>query len=396
MIVSSDAGSVWAALSGTVDMAAARRDKGALVAVQHYSARAATLGELRVEQSRTSYRVVPDSTGGSTLALRSNTPVATAVVQHTRGIGRRVEWNVGATLAATNGDQRLGPSTQLAWNASDKVRLSTSWARTHQFAQSLRNAESVVGNVFPVDIYMGAGAPGIPVARCQLGVLSASYHPRSGLRIGMQAYERRSDGLLLVAPREGEPFATHSFVVGSGTSRGVSADAALSSKRFGVVASYGLQHVRLAYGTSSYIPENGATHLAQCGVIAFPSPSASIRLGATAAMGRRATTIANAFEWEANNMVDRGSEFGGSPSYAGEALGGTALPTYFRLDLGARKEWHIGVGGRDATIALFGTATNILGRKNILTYAKDVSSGQLTGVEMRPLAPLVVGLDWAF
>lgn len=392
----SDAGSVWVSQSGPVDMAAARRDKGLLLAVQHYSTRTTTLGELRFEQSRTSYRVVPDSTGSPSLALRASTPVATAVVQHGRGIGKRVELNAGATVAATSGRQRIGPSVQLAWNASDQFKVAANWSRTHQFAQSLRNAESVVGNVFPVDIYMGAGAPGIPVGRCQLGVLSASYRPRAGLRLGMQAYERRSDGLLLVAPLEGEPFATGAFVVGSGTSRGVSADAALSAKRYGIVASYGLQHVRLEYGPSSYVPESAATHLAQCGVIVFPSATASIRLGATAAMGRRATAIANGFEWEANNILDRGSEFGGNPSYAGEALGGTALPAYFRLDLGVRKQWRIGVGGRDATIALFGTATNILGRKNVLTYAKDPSSGRVAGIEMRPRAPLVVGLDWAF
>src|SRR5438093_3445626 len=74
-----DAGSVWAAQSGPVDMTAARRDKGLLVAVQHYSTRTTTLGELRVEDSRTSYRIVPDSTAGPTWALHSNTPVATAV-----------------------------------------------------------------------------------------------------------------------------------------------------------------------------------------------------------------------------------------------------------------------------------------------------------------------------
>ena len=391
-----DAGSAWASHAGPVDMAAARRDKGLLLAVQHNTARTVTLGELRVEQSRTSYRILPDSTSGPSWALAGNTPVATAVARHGRAIGRRIELNVGAALAATGSAQHVGPSAQLVWNASNRVRLSGSYAEAHQFAQSLRNAESVVGNVFPVEIYMGAGAPGVPVARSRLGVIAGSYRPREGLRFGTQAYERRADGLLLVAPSEGEPFAMGAFTVGSGTSRGVSADAALSAKRYGIVASYGLQHVSLTYGSSSYVPESGATQLAQCGVIAFPNATTSIRLGLTAAMGRRATAIAGGFEWEANNILDRGSEFGGSPYYGGEALGGTALPTYYRLDLGVRKQWHVGVVGRDATVALFGTATNILGRKNILTYVRDPSTGNLSGVEMRPRAPLVLGLDWEF
>lgn len=391
-----DAGSAWASHAGPVDMGAARRDKGLLLAVQHHSARTVTLGELRVEQSRTSYRIVPDSTSGPSWALEANTPVATAVARHGRAIGRSVELNVGAALAATGGTQHLGPSAQLVWNASSRVKLSGSYAQAHQFAQSLRNAESVVGNVFPVDIYIGAGAPGVPVARSQLGVIAGSYRPREGLRFGAQAYERRAGGLLLVAPVEGEPFAMGAFAVGSGISRGVSADAALSAKRYGIVASYGWQHTSLSYGSSSYVPESGATHIAQCGVVAFPNATTSIRLGLTAAMGRRATAIAGGFEWEANNILDRGSEFGGSPYYGGEALGGTALPTYYRLDLGVRKQWQVGVGGRDATVALFGTATNILGRKNILAYVRDPSTGNLSGVEMRPRAPLVLGLDWGF
>ena len=95
-------------------------------------------------------------------------------------------------------------------------------------------------------------------------------------------------------------------------------------------------------------------------------------------------------------MLDRGSEFAGNPYYDGAALGGTALPAYYRIDLGVRKQWRFGVMGRDANLALFATATNLLGRKNILTYAKDPSTGDPVGVEMRPLSPLLVGLDWGF
>ena len=77
--------------------------------------------------------------------------------------------------------------------------------------------------MFPVDVYLGAGASGVPVARCEQDVIAADFRPRRGLRFALQAYERRSDGLVLVAPRDGEPFATGPFAIGSGVSRGVSA-----------------------------------------------------------------------------------------------------------------------------------------------------------------------------
>ena len=105
---------------------------------------------------------------------------------------------------------------------------------------------------------------------------------------------------------------------------------------------------------------------------------------------------AGGFEWEACNLLDQGCEFSGSPSHDGEALGATTPPAYFRVDLGVRKHWHFHLGGRDAVVALFGTVTNLFDRSNVLTYLRDPSTGDRQPVEMRPLAPLLVGLDWRF
>jgi hypothetical protein len=145
-----------------------------------------------------------------------------------------------------------------------------------------------------------------------------------------------------------------------------------------------------------YVPDFGTAHLLDAGVIFFPTATSSIRLGATGALGRRGTAPSGAVEWEACNLRDRGCELGGSPHYDGAALGGTRLPGYLRLDLGVRQHWHVHLGGRDAVVALFGTVTNVLGRNNVLTYAGDPATGARTAVEMRPFAPLVVGLDWQF
>jgi hypothetical protein len=47
-------------------------------------------------------------------------------------------------------------------------------------------------------------------------------------------------------------------------------------------------------------------------------------------------------------------------------------------------------------LAAFATVTNLFGRQNLLTYARNPSSGEITEIGMRPLAPLVIGLDWRF
>ncbi len=402
-------GSTWAAETGPLTMASTREDAGFLIGVDRSSQRAGTTAQLRIERSRTSYRIVSDSTSGPTWAAEASLPVATGSVRHRHAVGRALEIQIGGSVAAARDRGHLDPRAQVLWKPSTRLQLSGSYARTHQFAQSLRNPESVVGNIFPADLYLGAGAaaaasggspsgaPRVPVARSQLSVLALSFQPRAGLRLGAQAYGRRSDGLLLVAPIEGEPFATKgAFAIGSGTSWGVSADAALSARRCGIVASYGLQQARVEYGSTGYTPESGVRQTFEGGVIVLPTPTTSIRISVAAALGRRTTAISDGFEWEATNILDRGSEFGGSPHYSDGALGGTSLPGYYRLDAGIRKEWRLGIAGRDATLALFGTATNILGRKNVLTYARDPSTGEMSGVEMRPRAPLVVGLDWGF
>ncbi|MGH7702073.1 MAG: hypothetical protein ACREMO_03205, partial [Gemmatimonadales bacterium] len=327
--------------------------------------------------------------------LSALTAPATAFAQHQRAIGHRMELTLGASLAAVGGDLHLGPRAQLRWQPSGRLALSGSYARLHQFSQSLRNEESVVGGVFPADLFIGAGAPGVPTARSDQGVLAADYRPWAGVRLGLQAYERRLAGLLLVAPRDGEPFSTGPFAVGSGVARGVSVDAAVSTARLGLVASYALQRVRFSSGNSSYVPDYGATHLLDGGVIVSPTRSSSIRLSATAAFGRRTTPISGQLEWEAC-LLGQGCEFGGSPHYDGERLGGTRLPPYLRVDLGFRQTWHLKVGGRDAMLALFGTVSNILNRRNVLTYARNPTTGERSAIEGLPLAPLVAGLEWRF
>jgi hypothetical protein len=113
-------------------------------------------------------------------------------------------------------------------------------------------------------------------------------------------------------------------------------------------------------------------------------------------MGRRTTTVRGPFEWEACNLLDRGCEFAGSPQTQVDQLGSTELPSYVRVDFVARKHWHARLAGRDALIGAFAAATNLLDRRNVLTVIVDPVTGRRSAVDMRPLAPLVVGIDWRY
>lgn len=396
----------WSA-SGTADatwnadtarplvMASERYDAGLLAAVERTASGRTTRAGVHVRRSRTSYRSASVGGGGPALALAARTPVAALFAAHERALGRSLVANA-AVSAQSAGRLYMDPQVALRWHALPLLTLSGSYARVHQFAQSLRNTESVVGNVFPADLFLGAGAGQVPVARADRGVLAAEWNPRSGLRLGAQGFVRAARGLALVAPRTGDPFATGSVASGSGRSHGLSVDAAVGGARSGLVASYGWQRVRLDYADSGYVPGYAASHRVDAGVIVFPSGTSSLRLGATAAFGRRATPVADALEWESCNLLDYGCELAGSPRQAADQLGATKLPGYLILDVGLRKHWHLDLAGRNALVALFGTVTNVLGRRNTLAVVTDRSTGERTTVGMRPLAPLVVGLDWQF
>jgi hypothetical protein len=269
-------------------------------------------------------------------------------------------------------------------------------ARRRQFAQSLRNPESVAGNIFPADLFVGVGVDGVPIARSDVGIVSLEHRPAPGLRWGVQAYARDFDHLALVAPRDDDPFATSGFAKGSGVARGIAVEGGANGARYGVLVSYGLQHVRMSVEDARYVPDHGATHSIDAGVIVFPSVTSSVRLGLSSALGRRGTAVVGPMEWEACNLLDGGCEFAGSPLNRAGPLGGSKLPAYVRLDLGVRKHWHMELAGRDGQLAVFAAATNLLARKNVLTYAIDPDTGQRSEIEMRPLSPLVVGVDWRF
>lgn len=390
-----DASSRWAATRGGV-LGAERRDLGMLVTAERQDGDVTTLAGIRIERSRTEVAVQPASGVGRPWVLRATTPVVAGFARQQRPLSDRWDLTLAASVTAADRRVHLGPQALVRWRLDPRLALTAGYARHHQFAQSLRNSESVVGNVFPADLFIGAGAPGVPTARSDQAHLAAELHPAAGLRIGVEAYRRVSSGLLLVAPREGGPFTTDGFVVGSGTAAGLALDASLSSARFGALASYGLQRVRLTYPGADYVPEYGMRHLLEAGVIAFPTVTTSVRIGATGALGRRTTAVLGDFEWEACNLLDRGCEFGGSPDHSGAPLGDAVLPGYFRIDLGVRKHWHLEIAGRDAMVAVFGTLTNLLNRRNLLTYARDPATGERIPITMRPLAPLLIGIDWRF
>lgn len=391
----SNAAAAWRRDSGAFEIASTRRDQGVSLTGEYRREHSSTMWGARFERMVTRYRSDSVDNSTRTLDLNSRGWLGTLYSEHEQALGQRWSVRLGTALLGDARTARVSPRAQLRWQPTEALLLSGSYSRQYQHAQSLRNDESIASNVFPADLYVGAGTANVPIAASDQGVLDAEYRYASGLRVGAHAYARKMKGLVLVAPVSPEPFATRSFAVGHGVARGVSLDMAKSAVRWGMMADYGVQEVEYALGPTRFRPSHGPRHVAEAGVIVFPTATSSVRVGVVSEAGRRTTVVDGAVEWEACNLRDRGCEFAGSPRATGP-LGASALPRYTRIDVGAQKHWHLTLAGRDALIALFGAVTNVAGRRNLLTFSRDPVSGARSDIEMRPQAPLVVGMEWRF
>ncbi len=199
----------------------------------------------------------------------------------------------------------------------------------------------------------------------------------------------------MLDPQDGQPFARAAFRRGSGSVRGVAAGLSIGSARYALTGSAGVERVRLRAGGERWTPGYAASRSARIGAIFFPTPTLSVRVGWIGQFGRRGSDAIGLLEWESCNLLDMGCEFAGSPEELGE-LGGRKLPSYNRLDLSIRKHWHFVLGRREGSVEAFATGSNLLGRANVLTYVVDPGSGESAAIEMRPRAPLTLGLGWRF
>lgn len=395
---SADASAHWAgATEGPLRLASARRDVGGALVFEAGQGSTITTWGARVSRSGTRYDVTPLGLGAVALAAReTGTLVAAASVEHSRPLSSSIHLEAGMVGALYDASPRLAPRLAMRWLPHRTSTLTLSLARTYQSGQSLANGESVVGHLFPTALPVGTGAQGVPLARSDQAILAAELRPAAAVRIGAELYVRGFDGVVLVAPVTAQPFALDTFAVGSGTASGAAVALSVGRARYALIGSYGYERVRHAAGDSAYVPAFAAAHALELGLLLVPRATLSVRLGLRGAFGRRSSELVGPVEWEACNLLDRGCEFAGSPQQRRGSLGALRPPAYLRLDVGARKHWHVHMGRAAAEVGLYATLGNVLGRRNRLTRTVDPLTGEHAWIEMQSRAPLVAGLDWRF
>jgi CarboxypepD_reg-like domain len=386
--------STWASTASETALLSERSDIGAQAAVHLGDDVRNTVIGARVERIGTRY-----ATGtNAAQALLTRVPLIALYGTYSQTLSPT--WRVGAGGTLAHGANRVAfdPFVRVHWEPLPSLSLVLAGVRTHQFVQSMRNTESVVSHVLPVDLFIGAGSSGVPVARSTQLSFTANLRASATTHFVASAYQRRLSGLVAVPAITAQPFVVDLIAipsaVGSADAHGASVEAAVATPRIALIVRYGWNDIRYRANAVQYTPEHSARHQLESGVTFAISQRTELRIGAAAIAGRRATPIIGAVEWEACNLLDRGCEFSGTPTAASSALGSVRLPHYLRTDASVRRRWEFMSRGRRVELAAFGTLTNVLGRANVLNYASDGLSPR--ALEMRPRAPLVVGIDWRF
>ncbi|UCF21170.1 MAG: TonB-dependent receptor [Gemmatimonadota bacterium] len=397
-----DVATEWWAADDPLGMSSRRSSLGTRLQLTVDGDATRSLLGLSLERERTAYDVEPmvsSCASGVTCAfeLSARPTVLAGFAEHQRVLTRRIQVLVGLRGNQVLGERLyLAPRASLRWMLSPTLSASAGYARTNQWIQSLRNTESLIDNFLSPDLSVGVGSDDVPVASADQFTLAIDGQPAVGLQMGLEAYVRAMDGVVLVAPGTGQPFAVEGFSVGSAEIWGMAVSLDVKRARYRALASYGLAGVAYEVRQREYRPDFAIGQTISAAFALYPSAQLELRSALRAEIGRPTTAMEGPFVWEACSIIEGGCEAEGSPQRTSGRLGDDRLPPYVRLDLGVRKHWHSRVFGRDGEVAVFATLSNVFGRKNVLGYVSDPDSGELSELPMRPFSPLTAGLEWRF
>lgn len=393
------AGAAWSPDSGALALGSRLQSNGvsALVARPNRAGQL-TMG-VELERLATDYdltRPSPDSTTDVAAPVLRLTAAPTlgslfAEQRWWLGAGWRASAGVRGTMTP-HARPRIEPRLTVGYQPNDRLTFLAGYARLHQYSQSLRNEESLLGSVLGLDLPVAMGAPNVPVGRSDDFTASAAIALPAATRLAIDAYARRLTGLVLVAPATAEPFATSRFEVGDGRAAGIGGSISRDVGRLTFLGTYAVATVTRRSGATRYHPTFAPTHSASISVGYRLLARTTLRSAVWASSGRPTTALGDDIGWDAGDLLSGTRELSGTPQHSAGPLDGDRLPTYVRMDVGVRHTLPL----RRSRGALTGVAslTNTLGRENTAAYVLT-TSGARHGLVMLPPS-LVLGLEWHY
>ena len=380
----------WAAAAGPILLTnRLQRTGGSAVVTWPASDGHITTG-VQLERAGTLYDIAPGSgVTSSLLHLGSRPWIASSFLERQWSIGR---WDATAGIRAegvSGAGTQLEPRISFSAKLPLGIRASLGYARTHQFLQSLRNEESILDAVVGVNLPVAAGSGGIPVAGADAVSANITVELAPHTRLMLEAYARRLNQLVLVAPATGEPFALSRFDTGAGNASGAGATLVHDGQLLSWDVAGAFARLRRTAGSGSYEPSFAPRVSGSLGATYTASQHTRFRFAAWVAGGRRTTAVADPFTWDWQNSLTRQRDISGTPQRYGAPIGSTPLSPYARIDIGVRHDIVLRVG---ADLTMFAGIQNVLNAQNVFGYAL-AAQGATQTLGMMPRS-VIFGLDW--
>ena len=389
-----DAEAAWSSDSTSLGLSSAVRATGISAKFGVTQSRGQFSGGVEIQRLSSRYDISPTSvaTSGanpSYLHLLSAPTIGSIFAEQRWRISGRWSARAGGRASFVSElTPNLEPRLSLGYDDGKRWEFSAGYARLHQYSQSLRGEESLLGTIVGPDFLVGAGDGGVPVASSHEYSASAALRVGGATRFGIDAFARHLKGVIL--PTAISPFAITGYSVGGGPAWGLSGHAETRVRDFSLNAVYSFSYVERGTDTVEFRPSFATRQSASLIAGYEPTPKLSFSSAMWLASGRPTTIIGDNIGWDNRDAVTTGQELTGSPQHAAGALDAARLPYFFRWDIGGR--YTIAVGDtRSATF--FAGVNNLFGRENKTGYIKAAGSAR-RDLTMLP-ASIVFGLDWS-
>ena len=340
--------------------------------------------------------LAPHDTSLSQFALTSRVPLMSVFAQASREWAHR--WMLVAGVREPIGAsawRQLEPRLALRFRASPRLAFTAGFARLNQQSQSLRNEESLLDGIVGVALPVTASRGGVPVGASDQVAVSMNASVAEGVELSLDGYLRWLDGLVLVAPATGQPFATGAFDVGSGVARGAGVSLSHHGERLVWSAGYSVENTTRRSGSQSYNPGFGIARSLNAAAALHVGRQTILRTVLWSASGRPSSVSLGAFDWAPAPLVHGAGNLAGSPQQLAGALGAAQLPAYWRLDVGIRREWQPAMLGSAATVAATLSIINVFNRTNSMALLQATAGATPQSIGLAPRS-LVLGLEWRY
>jgi hypothetical protein len=311
-------------------------------------------------------------------------------------------WRASSVFAARAGVRgntdfratwNLEPRISLSVHPSGATRFDLGIGRTHQTVQSLLNEENLLGTIVGFGLPI-ASAGNLPTASADQIELGVQHRVAPGLALSLDGYVRRWRGVPLPAASTQGLFVADSIVNGRGNAQGVEAGVALDQGPFALRTSVGLARTVQWAGTEEYHAGVERPWSFSTNLYYRLARRTTAQIALSGGAGQPSSIVSPGLEWEPYRPLGGSGEIGGSANSLAGAINPVRLPGYFRLDLGLRRGWPLGLAGHR------GLVSTALGVDNLLDRANPVGIGQAPDGALRTLRgtprSAIIEVGWTF